>query len=121
MTTLNEVNYDAIDLNHLTDFLSEELGGDKVIFLKLLDIFKGYMAEINNLDAEVSLEVIQKLAHKVRSSSSSFGALKLANSLEALELLCNNQKKDEVGDGLKIVQNLAQKSLKEIIIFTDKN
>jgi len=77
-------------------YLQEMAGGNKMLILEMISIFKSQVAEfadeMDKLLGNKEYELLGKLAHKAKSSVAIMGMSDLAEDLKTLELLAKDKK-----------------------------
>lgn len=90
---------EKVNLPVFENFLNQELSSDKELFDTLFSIFENYINEFSQLsvsDSPEDRQSLSKMAHKLRSSSLSFGAEVLAEELVHIEQLAPDIKIEEL-------------------------
>lgn len=113
-----------IDKDILENFILIELDGQSAIFNQLIHHFQ------NNIRAELKaaqtalqkndLQSIAQLAHKLKPSCTSFGALPLKDKLFAIEMSAKKNDQRHLSQMITDASNCAEKTFSTILVLSMK-
>ena len=103
-----------IDRSAIDEFLKEELDYDLDFFIRMFEIFQGFVNEFSELGRDSKRDDIKLMAHKMRASCRSFGAYELEKKLHHIEY------GNESLECLEEAQGLAQGTAQAIRFYYDK-
>ena len=105
-----------LNKSKLYKLVSEELDSDYEVFENLFTILRTQYKQLENVDKnQITLNELSELAHKIKSSSRSFGADTLVSHLETMESASKQNDKNKAIKSLENVQNSIKPTLEEIM------
>lgn len=104
-----------INKEALQKLYNEELDSDLELFEKLFTILMSQFDEIQSFSlSQTSVNEMAELAHKVKSSSRSFGAYQIVSHLETLEQEAKKNNFENAEKHLNEIKKLLEPTLNEI-------